>query len=73
MELDKHNLDNLRLVYAVIESDLQHAHISLKKISFEIDSTDYIVSVDKEVPEDIKSKMCKYAKYKGLTVQFQTS
>jgi len=34
MELDKHNLDNLRLVYAVIESDLQHAHISLKKISF---------------------------------------
>ncbi len=73
MELDKHNLDNLQHVCSVLESDLQHAHISLKKISFEIESSDYIISVDKEVPEDIKLKICRHAKCKGLTVQFQTS
>ena len=73
MELDKHTLDNLQLIRSLTDSALQHAHISLKKIKFETGATNCIVSVDKEVPEDIKSKMCKYAKYKGLTVQFQTS
>jgi len=73
MELDKHNLDNLRLVCSLIDSGLQHAHISLEKISFEIGSTNYIVSVDKEVPENIELDICKHARYKGLTIQFRTS
>lgn len=73
MELDKHNLDNLQHLYEVLDPDLQHAHISLKKINFEIESTNYVVSVDKKVPEDIELKICRHAKCRGLTVQFQTS
>ena len=73
MELDKHTLDNLQVIRSLTDSALQHAHISLKKITFEPGSANFAVSVDKEVPEKIRSDICLHAKYKGITLQFQTS
>jgi len=71
MELDERKLNDIHLVHMIIKSDLQQAGISLKRIGFDFKYSKYNVTTDKNIPEKIKSRICQYAKDKGMTIHFQ--
>ena len=60
--------NNAELVHIYIEGELKKAGITLQQ--FNIDGT---VTTDMEVPEKIKSNICQYSAYKGITINFLTS
>ncbi|HUV62712.1 MAG TPA: hypothetical protein VMW24_02380 [Sedimentisphaerales bacterium] len=53
------------LAHIYIKSELENAGIEVQRIS--IDGT---ITTDKEVPEEIKSRLREYAADKGITVTF---
>lgn len=60
------------LIRTNIESELTKAGIALQQIGADITDKNFTVTTDKEVPEEIKSSIRKYAEYKGFTIEFLT-
>ena len=56
------------LAYIYIKTELEKVGIDVQRIS--IDDT---ITTDKEVPEEIKSRIREYAADKGITIKFKTS
>lgn len=56
------------LAYIYIKTEIENAGIEVQRIS--IDDT---VTTDKEVPEEVKSRIHEFAADKGITVKFKTS
>jgi len=61
-------LNEHELAYIYFKTELEIAGIEVQRIS--IDDT---ITTDKEVPEEIKSRIHEYAADKGITVKFITS
>lgn len=62
--------NNAELVHGYIESELKKEGISLQRIN--ILNKTFTVTTDMDVPEEVKSNICQYSAYKGITVKFQT-
>jgi hypothetical protein len=60
--------NELEIYYIYIKTELENAGIEVQRIS--IDDT---ITTDKEVPEEIKSRIYEYASDKGIIVKFTTS
>ena len=71
-ELDK-KLEDIRLVDAIIESELQRADITSKRTGYNFESSTHTITVDKDISEDIKTRIRQSAEDKGMTVHFQIS
>jgi len=54
------------LVHIYIKSELENVGIELQRIG-----ADDTITTDKEVPEDVKSRIREYAADKGITVTFE--
>ena len=54
--------------YVYIKTEIENAEIEVQRIS--IDDT---ITTDKEVPEEIKSRLREYAADKGINLTFVTS
>ena len=61
----------VELVHVCIQSKLRQVGINL----LQVNKDDSVITVitDKEVPKEIKSDICQYAKGKGFTIKFTTS
>lgn len=60
------NGDELAWIY--IESEIEIAGIQVQQIS-----ADDTITTDREVPEEIMSRICEYAADKGITIRFRVS
>ncbi len=58
------------LISTYIESELTKAGITVQRIGTGITDKNITVTTDKEVPEEIKSSIRKYAEYKGFIIEF---
>ena len=56
------------LIQVYIEGELKKPGIKLQQINMM-----GTVTTDKEVPEEIKSSICRHAASKGITIEFLTS
>jgi len=65
--------ESAKLVHVMIESELQQVGISLQRSEVDTDFKNYLVTTDKKVPDEVISKICQYAAYKGMAVKFRTS
>ena len=70
---DKRKLDDIKLVDMIIASELQRADITIKRTGYDPKSSNHTITVDKNVPEDIKTRIRQSAEDKGMTVHFQIS
>ncbi len=61
------------LVGVYIRSELEQAGITLQQINIDFLNNTCTVTTDMEVPEKIKSNICQYPDYKGITINFLTS
>jgi len=62
-----------KLVGVYIISELKKARITLQRINIDFLNNTCTVTTDMEVPEKIKSNICQYPAYKGITIKFLTS
>ncbi len=60
--------NNAELVHVYVKSELEKAGIALQQIS-----KDGSITTNKQVPEEIKSKILQFAAPKGITIKFLTS
>jgi hypothetical protein len=57
-----------QLVHIYIKSELEDAGIEFQRFS-----ADDTITTDKEVPEDVKSRIREYATDKGIIIKFEVS
>ncbi len=62
-----------KLVDVCIRSELEKAGITLQRINIDFLNNTCTVTTDMEVPEKIKSNICQYSDYKGITIKFLSS
>ncbi len=60
------------LIGIVIMSDLIKAGITVQQYGGDDLKKNFTVTTDKEVPEEIKTSIRKYAEYYGFTIEFLT-
>jgi hypothetical protein len=67
--------NQLELAHVYIKTELESAGIEVQRISIDhpapIDCV--VITTDREVPEEIKSRIREYAADKGITVRFEVS
>jgi len=61
------------LVDVYIRSELEKAGVTLQLIDIDFLKNTCTVTTDMEVTEKIKSNICQYPTYKGITINFLTS
>ncbi len=61
------------LVGVYIRSELEKAEITLQRIDIDFLNNTCTVTTDMEVTGKIKSNICQYPAYKGITIKFLTS
>jgi len=63
----------VKLVHVCIQSKLRAAPVEINLLQVNRDDSVITVITDKEIPKEIKSDICQYAKGKGFTIKFSTS
>ena len=61
------------LISADIGSELTKAGIKVQRIGTDITDKNFTVTTDKKVPEEIKSRIRKYAENYGFPIKFLTA
>ena len=61
------------LVDIYIRSVLKKAGVNLQRIKIDFPKNNCTITTDIEVTEKIKSNICQYPAYKGITIEFLTS
>jgi hypothetical protein len=64
-------LENVKLVSVEITTTLQKEEIELRQVGYNIENATFTVITSKEVPENIKQEINKYANIYRFNVQYQ--
>jgi predicted regulator of amino acid metabolism with ACT domain len=64
-------LENVKLVSVEITTTLQKEEIELRQVDYNIENATFTVITSKEVPENIKQEINKFANIYGFNVQYQ--
>jgi len=64
--------DPVQLIGIIIMTDLIKAGVTVQQYGREIPDNKFTVTTDKEVPEEIKKSIRKYAENYGFSIEFLT-
>jgi hypothetical protein len=64
--------ESIRLVIGIAESSLEQAGVSLCAGEINVDRTNYLITTDRDVPEEVVTDIRGFADSMGIAVKFQT-
>ena len=72
MEWPSVQQESIRLVIGKAKSSLERAGVSLCAGEIDVDRTNYLMTTDKDVPEEVVTDIRGFAVSMGIAVKFQT-